>query len=224
MKRIIKTVPPKEFIEFCSTPGVSFSCLGGVAKRALKDRLLEDQGYICCYCGCRIHNDEKTKIEHIKCQKHYKELDLCFDNMLVSCDGGDKDRNNNVTPRHHCHCDAKKGDNDIPISPLDVNIEAQFLYFDDGTVEGCTNEGRELIQILGLNIPYLVNIRKNIWKIYDGYSKDELLKELEYVNEKHGGKYVEYCFVSEQYINFLLESKTNREEVEESPEEEFTAL
>ena len=51
MRQIIKTSPPTEFVEYCKTPGVSYEGLGGEYKKALRKRLLEDQGYICCYCG-----------------------------------------------------------------------------------------------------------------------------------------------------------------------------
>lgn len=46
MKHIEKTFPPEEFIEYCKTPGVSYDGLSGDNKKALRKRLLEDQGYI----------------------------------------------------------------------------------------------------------------------------------------------------------------------------------
>lgn len=70
--------------------------------------MLQDQGFICCYCGCEIKNDGHTKIEHIKCQERHEDLALCFENMLASCDGGENDRKNKVVPPHVIHCDAKK--------------------------------------------------------------------------------------------------------------------
>lgn len=93
MRRIQKTIAPQEFIDFRKNmPGTGFGNLSGEPKNALRKRLLEDQGYICCYCGQRI-DDDNTKIEHIKPQKYFPELSLDFNNMLASCDGGEKDRN-----------------------------------------------------------------------------------------------------------------------------------
>ena len=74
MRHITKTTPPQEFVEYLKTPDVSFDGLSGVPKEALRQRLLEDQGYICCYCGRRIDNDKHTKIEHIKCQKNHSKF------------------------------------------------------------------------------------------------------------------------------------------------------
>jgi TIGR02646 family protein len=224
MKQIFKTNPPSEFVDYCKTPGVSFSTLSSVSKRALKEHLLKDQGYICCYCGCEILNNEGTKIEHIKCQKRHPDLALCFDNMLASCDGGDKDRRNKVKPPHLLHCDAKKGNDDIPISPLDKNIEKQIIYFDDGAVIGRGEEGKELIKVLGLDAKYLVTQRRNVLESYDDFSLDDLLNELKWITAKHDGKYEPFCFVSEQYIISLLDGFDNPEELEESEEKEFLAL
>lgn len=215
MKHIIKTIPPEEFIENCKTPGVTFSSLSSSSKSALKERLLEDQGFICCYCGCRIINDDGTKIEHIKCQKRHKDLALCFDNMLASCDGGDKDRRNKVKPPHLLHCDAKKGDDDITLSPINKSIEKQIIYFDDGTVKGRGEEGKELIRVLGLDTGYLVSQRKNIIESYTNFTQDDLLDELTWITEKHNGKYEPFCFVSEQYIKALLNISSNYKEKEE---------
>ncbi len=205
MRYIEKTEPPDEFVEFCKTPDVCFESLSGEPKRALKTRLLEDQGYICCYCGCRIADDEHTKIEHIKCQDRYSALSLDFYNMLASCDGGELDRNFKVRPRHKCHCDAKKENEDIPVSPLDSGIEGLLTYFDDGTVKG-TGAGEKLVQTLGLNVDYLVSRRKNIISEYIDNEPEDLEAELRWLKSMHDGKFEEFCFVLEQYVSLLIEN------------------
>ena len=206
MRRITKTTPPEEFLEYLKTPGVSYEGLSGKLKEALRLRLLEDQGYICCYCGQRIHNDKHTKIEHIKCQKNYGELELCFSNMLASCDGGDIDRSNGVRPKHQLHCDAKKGNQDIPISPLD-DISCLFSFFDDGTIKGKGDQGKELVRILGLDAEFLNTQRKNAIDSYNILAPDDLQKELLFLNEKHDGRFLEFCFVLEQYILDLINNE-----------------
>lgn len=202
MRHIEKTKPPEEFVNFCKTPDVCFDNLSGEPKRALKKRLLEDQGYICCYCGCRISEDEHTKIEHIKSQEHYGELSLDFNNMLASCDGGELDRANRKKPRHQCHCDAKKGDREIPVSPLD-NIDGMITYFEDGSVKG-TGVGTELIRTLGLDAKYLESRRRNVIKGYIDDPPENLEAELYRLTIKHDGKLDEFCFVLEQYVTMLL--------------------
>lgn len=208
MKFIRKTTAPQEFVDYCaSTPGICFDNLGPY-KRILRKKLLDDQGYICCYCGREIKNEETTKIEHIKCQDRYKELALNFDNMLASCDGGEKDRHEKVTPKHKKHCDAKKNNDDIPISPLDQDIEKLLIYYEDGTVYSGNDKGRELIRILGLDTGYLQMHREKELKKYKKLPLNELKDELNYTKELHDGKYIPYCFVIEQYLLALIKDKT----------------
>lgn len=209
MRHIEKTEPPIEFVEYLKTPGVCFGGLNGDPKRALRKRLLEDQGYICCYCGCRISNDDNTKIEHIKCQKRYPSLALEYNNMLASCDGGAYDRTYRIRPKHNRHCDDKKGDNDIPVSPLDTRIEELLTYFEDGTVVG-TGEGKDLVDILGLNVPYLVSKRKSVIKAYIEEPPGDPKAEIIRLKTMHEGKFDEYCFVLEQYVLTLI---INRDEI-----------
>ncbi len=216
MRQIIKSNPPDEFLEYIkNTPDVTYSSLNGnpVPKQALRKRLLEDQGYICCYCGCRIKDDEHTKIEHIKSQKNYPTMTLEFNNMLVSCDGGEKDRAsdraNGVRTNHKCHCDAKKGNVDIPISPLNYSI-GLLSFFDDGTVTGEGDVGKELIRILGLNTPFLCTQRKNAIEGFDELSSGNWENELLLLGEKKDGQFEEFCFVLEQHVRDLM----NPEEAE----------
>lgn len=206
MRQIQKTCPPDEFVEYCKTPGVCYGELNGIPKRALRKRLLEDQGYICCYCGRSIEDDENTKIEHIKCQKNYEHLALNFDNMLASCDGGDKDRSDRVRPRHKSHCDAKKDNNDIPISPLE-NVDGLLCFFEDGTVKGKGLIGRELVRILGLDAKFLDTQRRNAIEQYEVLFPDDLESELSLLREKKDGRYVEFCFVLEQQVVDLINER-----------------
>lgn len=206
MRQIQKTNPPDEFIEYCKTPGVCFEGLTGDKKKSLRKRLLEDQGYICCYCGRSIKNDEHTKIEHIRCQENYRHLELDFNNMLVSCDGGDKDRSDGIRPRHQVHCDAKKGNRDIPISPLE-NTEGLLFFFDDGTVKGNGDTGKALVEILGLDAKFLNTQRRNAIEQYKDFIPADLDLELLRLREKKDGCYNEFCFVLEQHIMDLINER-----------------
>lgn len=203
MRHIEKTEPPKEFEEYCKTPGVCYEGLDGEPKHALRKRLLDDQGYLCCYCGCRIMDNNQTKIEHIKCQERYGYLSLDFNNMLASCDGGELDRSKRIRPKHQCHCDVKKSDRDIPLSPLDNEIESLFTYFDDGTVKG-TGDGKDLIEILGLNVNYLVSKRKSVFQAYKDNPPDDFHAELMRLKSKRNGEFEEFCFALEQYIKMHI--------------------
>ena len=217
MRHIVKTEPPKEFIDYCKTPGVSYEGLSGEPKRKLRKRLLEDQGYICCYCGMEIFDNEHTKIEHVQCRKNHNDLALCFDNMLVSCDGGESDRSaynkgkasklsRRTMEEHQPHCDAKKGEKDIPVSPLDVDIERFITYFDDGSVEGYGEQGRTLIQVLGLDAKYLQTLRKNAVVSYLENTIDDTDTEIEKLHSLVDGKYQPFCFVISQCLSVQREN------------------
>lgn len=206
MRKIHKTKAPKEFIEFCASMlGVSFKDLSGEPKIALRKRLLEDQGYICCYCGRRI-DESNTKIEHIMPQKLFPELSLDFNNMLASCDGGEKDRSEGVKKnKHGLHCDSKKKDQMIPCSPLEDIIESLFVYFADGTVNGA-GKGDDMVNILALNTPFLVHQRKaaiDNYGIFPPSNWDDEFMRLS--RRKDDGKIIEFCFVLQSYIklNYL---------------------
>ena len=205
MRQITKTSPPQAFVDFCQTPDVIFRDLSGAPKRALRKRLLEDQGYICCYCGRRIEDNGDTKIEHILCQQNHGDLQLDFSNMLASCDGGQNDRTHPTrgTPRHEPHCDAKKGNDELPISPLD-NVEGILTYHIDGTVKGQGKVGRELIRILGLDAKFLNSQRKNAIESYNLLAPKDLEAELIALRTKKNGKFEEFCFVLEQHIKDLM--------------------
>jgi uncharacterized protein (TIGR02646 family) len=58
-------------------------------KDDLRRALLEEQGYLCCYCMSRIQTptQDKMKIEHFQSQHEFPELQLNFNNLLASCKG-----------------------------------------------------------------------------------------------------------------------------------------
>lgn len=60
----------------------------GYSKQALKKMLLEEQGYICCYCGKRIELNHHSVIEHLYPKSLDKEQTFKYSNLLASCDGG----------------------------------------------------------------------------------------------------------------------------------------
>jgi len=61
MKRITKQNPPNSFLSWRDRGDPdwhpSYSDLAGQPKIDLHDALLQEQGYICCYCGMGIARD-----------------------------------------------------------------------------------------------------------------------------------------------------------------------
>lgn len=134
MKRIIKTNPPQKFSFWLNKGNRTWDSLkrNNTIKKDLKEQLLLDQGYICCYCGKRIINNDLTTIEHIKPKGKNPSLSLDYNNLLASCNGGRDDRHNTETSP--IYCDAHKDEDDILINPLIQNCEDYFIYGEYGEV------------------------------------------------------------------------------------------
>ena len=214
MKHIIKSASPEELETYKQTPGVCYKHMFKEVKDAVKTSLLKEQGYICCFCGKRIEKDNST-IDHIKPQgtEEYKNLQLDYNNMICSCNGidskeGEKEKNKQ-TPTH---CNNKKGDKPIKISPLDLDCESRFEFDDDGNINGIDQDAIDTITVLGLGCPTLNIERRNAIRPYiDKYrgktvSKDVLEAKIAELEQKNNeGRLIPFCFVSIYYIkNYLL--------------------
>jgi|GEM_PF-1152246 len=60
----------------------------GYTKKALRKTLVEEQAYLCCYCGKQIGLNHKTIIEHLYPKSKDKSKTFEYANLLASCDGG----------------------------------------------------------------------------------------------------------------------------------------
>ncbi|AFC26611.1 hypothetical protein [Saprospira grandis] len=60
----------------------------GYTKEALRKTLVEEQAYLCCYCGKQIELNHKTIIEHLYPKSKDKSKTFEYANLLASCDGG----------------------------------------------------------------------------------------------------------------------------------------
>ena len=207
MQYIEKGQEPSGLKHYKETPGVCFLHLPSEVKTELKESLLREQGYICCYCGKRIELDPSTKLEHLLCRAQHPDLELVYENIIASCDGsqGEHDRK-----RFPIHCDAKKRNKMIDISPLCQDCEDRFWYDEDGGIYGGSDTVQKVIDTLGLDCATVKNRRKAAIKAYTIYRDfPELTEEtpdfwrikLEYnLTRDSEGKYPEYCFAVRYYI------------------------
>ncbi|MEL6719181.1 MAG: retron system putative HNH endonuclease [Bacteroidota bacterium] len=134
------------------------------SKHELRAALLEEQHSICCYCECRIENHPlKTNIEHLEPREGDTKTERIFDyaNLLASCNGGERD----PKPKK-IHCDHKKGNKPIPLTPLDRRCEIEILFSIEGNIIGKTNDAQETIKILNLDIDKLNNQRSQAIAAY----------------------------------------------------------
>ncbi|MEH2318851.1 retron system putative HNH endonuclease [Nostoc sp.] len=181
-------------------------------KDAVKDRLLKEQGGLCCYTGIRIEKDS-SHIEHLKpqtsCKKDGKYEDIDYKNMLAAYP--DKD-----APRCKFGAHAKDDwyDEEKLISPLHKQCETRFTFDGFGCINPAKDDdigARQTIDKLQLNHPILQTLRLNaIEEVL--YADDQVLSEAQlrkivlnkYSHKDGKGRYPEFCFVIEQVAQQLL--------------------
>lgn len=131
-------------------------------KKDLKTSLLVEQGYICCYCECRLE-DDYSHIEHFMPRCYINVDSLDYSNMLCSCQR-DLRKEEKIEPDH---CGISKGgwfDAQLLISPLNISCENHFTYTGDGGIDASTASdiaAKETIKRLKLDLPELRDLRKN---------------------------------------------------------------
>ncbi len=188
------------------------------SKSQLRKQLLEEQGFICCYCQQEIQDDFHTPIEHIKPRELFKELTFDYKNLLASCDGGQKERR--ATKPFPAFCDAKKGKQHIEISPLYPNCEQHFDYKIIETtadieieVVGNTIEGRKVIEQLNLNVPFLRRLRATKLRSFldETLSEEDLTMILlhyqKQIETKPNNKFPPFCIVVINILEKLIKNK-----------------
>jgi uncharacterized protein (TIGR02646 family) len=125
----------------------------------LRLELVEEQGFICCYCNREIAgNKEESNVEHFKAKgrKEYFPLVFDYNNLLASCNGFEK----TPKPRYTCCNSKRQGEEDLPLSPLQGDIESHFDFTIDGQIIGLSDAANDMIHKLGLDIDLLDDLRK----------------------------------------------------------------
>lgn len=90
MKYIEKQSPPEAFVKYQQTKGASFKDLSDgnlEIKRHLRLSLLEEQGFICCYCGQELKEDASV-IEHLKSKDYHPQLQFHIIIYCAHAEGG----------------------------------------------------------------------------------------------------------------------------------------
>lgn len=171
MKYIIKGNEPQSFIDWKSNDSKTYSDLRNPIKAELKNALLLEQGYICCYCESKISNNG-SHIEHLDPQCNNNGNDLDFDNLLCSCQ-------KQLSAGEPRHCGNSKANDTISIHPLQINCESKFKYNEDGTIESTDTYSRDTIEKLKLDIDKLNDLRRNAIEpfIIDPITLEEISEE-----------------------------------------------
>ena len=162
MKQIFKQPEPQKLTDWKDQSNAdwqpAYDDLRGEEKDAVKQSLLREQGYLCCYCERRLR-DGDSHIEHFRPQNDPLCDPLNYSNLLCSCQ-------NKIPKGDPRHCgNLKNGwfDDRLLISPLADSCEERFAYSGDGEIRAAdpTDEATRItIEKLGLGIPKLNDLRK----------------------------------------------------------------
>ena len=169
MKRIIKGIEPVQFSTWKSGKKTSghpeWKRVPPDIKNIVHQSLLEEQGYICCYCERQIR-ESGSHTEHFR-PKRFGDLQVDYANLLCSCE---RDLKAGVP----YHCGVLKDDwfdENLLVSPLTENCEDRFLFTGSGEILPRQDEDEAAtttIARLGLNVEKLKAMRaKAIEALHD---------------------------------------------------------
>lgn len=159
MRHIHKSSEPTAFSQWKqANPAATFKEIGNGAnhplKQAVKNSLLTEQKYICCYCENRI-TASTSHIEHLLPQSS-QQGQLDYANLLASCKADGR----------KAHCGYKKDRQLLPFTPLDDSeISQRFIFAADGNIyprDVNDSAANTVITILGLDAKRLVTMRNTI--------------------------------------------------------------
>jgi uncharacterized protein (TIGR02646 family) len=197
MKHVQKGAEPLEFSYWKALANddwqPTYDDLSGQTKKTVKDTLMKEQGYLCCYCECQIDDDD-SHIEHFRPQSHADVDPLDFSNFLCSC----QNQLQKGVPRH---CGNLKGswyDSTLLVSPFDSGCEERFIFTGLGFIEPKQQEDRganETIKRLGLDLPKLNSMRASVIEPFldDTLSTAELQRfVMGYLQKDSDGRFGEF--------------------------------
>lgn len=182
----------------------------------LCQHMLMEQGYTCCYCGCRLPHDTIPKfvIEHLVPISHDITGVGEYHNMMIACDGGERSELPAGVKRGKAlHCDRSKSEQILSVTPLQPDCERRFIYHNDGTispVEGDA-EAQSTIKILCLSSPLLCSARQQVINSLLYESDGTLLPDSDLrliasamQKKDRDGAYLPYSFAVQKVIEELL--------------------
>jgi len=174
----------------------------------LRKQLLQEQGYICCYCMSRI-DCSNSKIEHFKPQTKYREFQIDYQNLFIACSGGEGFKSKEQ------FCDTKKGEKEL--NHIDLLSAIEYNYTKNSKhisiISKDKNIDREINDILNLNVLLLKKNRKQVYNRVmnnlksKGYTISNIQKVLSYYQTKHNGKFEPYCEMIVYFLTKKLKSK-----------------
>ena len=176
MKQVVKNQEPQQFSTWKRQRGTvhqrGWDQLTGPIKQVIHDALMEEQGYICCYCESRVTSDN-SHVEHFRPRSRFPSRELDYQNLHCSC-------LRTLSPGEPVHCGHKKGswfDAALLISPLQQNCGKRFRFTRNGEIlprSRNDSAAKETIKGLGLDLPKLNALRKAAMDELRGLSPTEI--------------------------------------------------
>ncbi|KAM3091558.1 retron system putative HNH endonuclease [Phormidesmis sp. 146-35] len=146
-------------------------------KQAVRQSLLQEQGYICCYCEMRI-GTLTCRIDHLVPRSVDRSLWFDYYNLLASCPGEDE------VEKKPVFCEQQRGNRLLPVSPLQEECIQAFGFRENGEVFAKDQSGNkeaveQTIEILGLNVTALKRQRSAAIQGFLGEDFDTLSLEVQ---------------------------------------------
>ena len=131
-------------------------------KQEIKELLLREQKFICCYCEEQVAI-ENCHIEHLlpKGKPQFAHLKSSYSNLLCSCD-------------YPKSCGHGKGNSTINVSPLQTTCGDAFAYDDNGKIEGKDQDAVNTIRDLKLDCERLNAARNGIIAVFLNVMPDDI--------------------------------------------------
>lgn len=125
----------------------------------LQTNLLEEQGYLCCYCMVLI-NEKNVTVEHFVPKSKKGDWSLSYSNLLACCKGNNVDEKGN----NFQHCGDNKSEEkleQIP-NPSDPDSRLNQIIDYNSSGEVILNKGFEQQLSQNVLMEYLVDLNKTL--------------------------------------------------------------
>lgn len=202
MKHIIKNNSPQTFEDWKKEEERCWNDLEKLEnhflKKELKRSLLDEQGYICCYCGQQVEESSNSVIEHFLNKDDNPNFVSEYKNVFTSCKGGQDERIGKIRKEKRLiplFCDAYKKKKYLEISPLDSDCEEKFLYGQNGEIWGKDENSKDTVRKLNLDNSVLKNMRKAAIEpfVQEIPTVEEIKMFINAYSNKNNGKFEPFC-------------------------------
>ncbi len=198
MKHIVKGDEPESFQHWKhQNPTANWNDFSGSeVYQELRNRLIEQQEKLCCYCEIALKQNTDAHVEHLKDRQNYPQEKFDFRNLLASCQhndccGHEKDRVHKKNRGYFADM----------VSPLNTDCQLRFTYTDNGKIipsDEYDTSAQKTIDLLALNCKRLRDQRESIIRTldYDAVDSDYLQQSLDNCIEWYNGFFTVIQYVA----------------------------